>query len=494
MTQQNSNASQFTKKGVLEEIQCQPHIFTKLAENALTVAESLRNNYFKNTAQFVAHLRRAIKQYQAKDEKRPNPILRIESVGDINWSDVQGEVVTFIDGGLGQVKISSQVPILLRVGSYCVKTGERHISEREKFGYYPVILGDIEGGSKERKDFPDIVRITAELLGGLSALERIPDLRLLMFHGPLVYTVWHYMGHTPFTERDIDLFLSQYAGNLSSAQQLKDQFLREAKLKIYPEMVPYRANEWIRERQFEPLAWMSFLLRQLIKKAKERNPYPVIAGVVERDTGFREFSKSVLLKRVFLGLRDKNNQDYFNKIYGRSDLNCAESLLNKLGYTDALLLAMLLQPGQASESWIINKYGGFSKGAIGPDNVDWNCLKSNEFGFPKVRGFYIHISKTTDPIRVEVFDELGAEQIVNAAQHTYLYASLLPGYGFPIGLDIVDKYAHIPNWMTEAYSKIIKYQLGVGLQRGEINDVEMRRILVQAIYMTKRDWLFRPQV
>jgi len=90
--------------------------------------------------------------------------------------------------------------------------------------------------------------------------------------------------------------------------------------------------------------------------------------------------------------------------------------------------------------------------------------------------------------------ELGSEQLEEAARRTYLYARLLPGYGFPVGLDIVDKYAHIPNWMTNAYSKIITYQLGVSLQRGEINDAEMRRILVQAIYMTKRDWLFRPQV
>jgi hypothetical protein len=34
----------------------------KLAENSLTVAESLRDNYFKNTAQFVAHLRGAIRE------------------------------------------------------------------------------------------------------------------------------------------------------------------------------------------------------------------------------------------------------------------------------------------------------------------------------------------------------------------------------------------------------------------------------------------------
>ena len=205
MSDENGQSRRLTEAGVREEIQRQPHIFTKLAENALTVSESLRDNYFKNTAKFVRDLRRAIAQ-QHEGGRPETPILDVQSVGDIDWSQVQDEVVTFIDGGLGQVQISSQVPILLRVGSYCVKTGERRISEREQFGYYPVILGDIEGGSKERKDFPDIVRITAELLGGLSALERTPNLKLLMFHGPLVYLMSAYAGHTPFTENDIDLF------------------------------------------------------------------------------------------------------------------------------------------------------------------------------------------------------------------------------------------------------------------------------------------------
>jgi hypothetical protein len=61
-----------------------------------------------------------------------------------------------------------------------------------------------------------------------------------------------------------------------------------------------------------------------------------------------------------------------------------------------------------------------------------------------------------------------------------------------VGLDAVDKYAHVPDWLTNAYNKLIRFHLGVSLQRGEISDAEMRRILVQAIYMTKRDWLFRP--
>lgn len=152
-----------TEEGVQQELQGQPHLLMRLAENALTVAENLRDNYFKNTARFVASLRQAVKL--ARDGKR-QPILEPVTVSDASWSEFQNEVVTFIDGGIGSVEISSQVPILLRVGSYSVRTGETRIRHREQFGYYPVILGDLQGGSKERKDFPDIVRISAELLGG----------------------------------------------------------------------------------------------------------------------------------------------------------------------------------------------------------------------------------------------------------------------------------------------------------------------------------------
>lgn len=126
-----------TEEGVREDLQRQPHLFLKLAENALTVAESLRDNYFSNTASFVTALRRAVNA--AASGKRDDSILEICAIGDTEWADVQGEVVTFIDGGVGAVQISSQVPILLRVGSYCVRTGERRLSEREQFGYYPVI-------------------------------------------------------------------------------------------------------------------------------------------------------------------------------------------------------------------------------------------------------------------------------------------------------------------------------------------------------------------
>jgi hypothetical protein len=478
---------------VAESLQRQPHIYMRLLQNSLTVAESLRDNYFKNTAKFVSDLKRRMRLSEG------DPILTCSRADSMQWSDLQGEVVTFVDGGVGQVQISSQVPLLLRVGSYGVRTGERRLAERENFGYYPIILGDLQGGSKERKDFIDIVRITAELLGGLSALARTPDMRVLMFHGPLVYLVGSYAGHTPFTERDIDLFLHQYARDPLGGQGLKEDFLKQAELDVYPKMSG-RSDEWVKRRLFEPLSWMSFLFRRLIAEAEKRNPHVLVAGVVERGS-LRDFSERVLLDRVFRGLRIKGNVDYFNSMYGRTDLTSPKSLLDKLGYTDALLLAMLLEPAEVTEPWeMASKYGGLREGNMtlpgesDSGRVDFSPLRPGVLGFPKVNGCYVHVSETTEPIRVETFADLGANQVQQCATRAYRYARLLPGYGFPVGLDIVDKYAHVPDWMTKAYAKLIRLHLGISLQKGEVDDKEMRRILIQAIYMTNRDWLYQPDV
>jgi len=480
--------------GVTQELERQPHLFLRLAENALTVAESVRDNYLTNTARFVRDVKGAL--------ARTDPLFAVGNAATLGWADVQGEVVTFIDGGVGQAQIASRMPILLRVGSYSVRTGERRLAEREHFGYYPILLGDLEGGSKDRKDFVDIVRITAELLGGLSALERTPDLRVLMFHGPLVYLMNAYAGHTPFTERDIDHFLHQYAVDPSVGRAMKEEFLHQAKVYLYPCMVPDSSDLWATRRAFEPLAWIAYLYRRLLQEAARRTPVPIIVGVVERGE-LTEFSRKVLLARVFEGLRAHGRAGYFNDLFGRHDLNKADAVVERLGYTDSLLLGMVLRPGQFSEPWSVDKYSGLRSGQAQlfdearPDQVKWNCLNPStatgrQYGFPEVSGSYVHVSETTEPIRVEVFPTLGKNQIVDAVRRTHLYARLLPGYGFPVGLDIADKYAHVPAWLTDAYSKMIRYHLSVSLQRGEIADVEMQRILTQAIYMNPRDWLFRP--
>jgi len=60
MKQEITGSRRLTEEGVRDDLQRQPHLLMKLAENALIVAESLRDNYFKNTAQFITALRRAV--------------------------------------------------------------------------------------------------------------------------------------------------------------------------------------------------------------------------------------------------------------------------------------------------------------------------------------------------------------------------------------------------------------------------------------------------
>ena len=118
---------------------------------------------------------------------------------------------------------------------------------------------------------------------------------------------------------------------------------------------------------------------------------------------------------------------------------------------------------------------------------------SSARGLPAVKGTYVRVTERSEPVRVEVFADLGAQQVTEAARRVYLYSRLLPGYGLPVGLDIADKYAQVPAWMTDAYNKMIRHHLGVSLQRGEVSDADLRDLIVQSIYMTRRDYLFRPK-
>ncbi len=468
----------------LDEMLNPPQVLMRLAESSLTVADELRDNYFKNTAVFLADLHRAIRSH--KQGRRDDALVEISQVDGTTWADLEGEEVTFIDGGLGQLEFGGRMPVLLRVGSYSVRTGERNLAEREQFGYYPIVLGDLEGGSRDRPHFFETVRIIAELLGGMSALERNPNLRVLMFHGPLVTFFAPYAGQAPFTERDIDLLLHHFSQGTQQGAGLKERFLREATHLIYPRIPG--AESWAQRRLFEPLAWMSFLYRQIIESASQRNPKPIVMGVVERSRG-TEFSRSILLERVFDGLQRNGNLAYFNEMFDQTGLTSPDHLLEKLGYTDSFLLGLLLEPGQRSEMWEIDASSGLGSGFGDMSRAG----RSNLYAFPPVNASYVHVHRTTEPIRIEVFAELGEGQIEEAARRAYLYSKLLPGYGFPIGLDIIDKYARVPAWMTRAYAKLITHHLSSSLQRGEVTDRMMRETLMQAIYMSHRDWIFRPQ-
>jgi hypothetical protein len=67
---------------------------------------------------------------------------------------------------------------------------------------------------------------------------------------------------------------------------------------------------------------------------------------------------------------------------------------------------------------------------------------------------YATILKTTDvsfPSRIEM-NPAGREQEAVLMRLLYHTARLLPRYAFPVGLDIVDKYAKVPDWLSRNIS------------------------------------------
>jgi hypothetical protein len=124
----------------MQELAKRPHNFVALAQNALTIAHSLRDNYLRNTAARVARFWEHLAKY-IECNKGGKPLFTITSVAiGKHWDAYCGEEIAFIDSGVGSLDILSQVPRLLGVRNYKVKAGEHMLSQPEEFGFDPVIL------------------------------------------------------------------------------------------------------------------------------------------------------------------------------------------------------------------------------------------------------------------------------------------------------------------------------------------------------------------
>jgi hypothetical protein len=74
----------------------------------------------------------------------------------------------------------------------------------------------------------------------------------------------------------------------------------------------------------------------------------------------------------------------------------------------------------------------------------------------------------------------------------YQYARLLPNYAFPVGLDVVDKFAKVPKWMVEAYRKYIMFNFGRLAQEDAINQKELEHMLL-FYHLHQRSFFNRPK-
>jgi hypothetical protein len=80
------------------------------------------------------------------------------------------------------------------------------------------------------------------------------------------------------------------------------------------------------------------------------------------------------------------------------------------------------------------------------------------------------------------------ESVMRILYHT---ARLLPRYAFPVGLDIEDKYAKVPDWLSKNVSaQIAAKVLNRTIAEGDARLVtQVRKLLAH----TPRDFFYRPQ-
>jgi hypothetical protein len=111
--------------------------------------------------------------------------------------------------------------------------------------------------------------------------------------------------------------------------------------------------------------------------------------------------------------------------------------------------------------------------------------------FPRVSATMIKCSATNFPYRVEMTvspDEAEMETRMSLLYHMSL---LLPNYAFPVGIDIADKYARIPDWLSKGVSaRLTATVLKRILETGDARMLmQVRRLLA----MSPRDFFFRPR-
>lgn len=358
------------------------------------------------------------------------------------WESVRDRSVAFVDGGVARIDLPSAAPMGIRVGSYTVRIGDSSDS-REAFSTDLVLVDELysneawtyEDVFDDTQKMTDAARIIGEASVGLRLLQGNAALSGVFLHGPLINPVAPY-GTVGFPS-----------------------FSPDAAKLLYPDL---KENASERERHF-------VVLYRLILESMGKLGRPVL-GVVERSISPRP---TVVFEHVD-ALQKKG-------LLGTDDAQLLRNKITEYRLNDAAILGVVLTRGEYCTPIAIDRQQPQSK---------WPEMWHSEINvYPAALSTYVKSSDEADPFRVEMHPALGAPEW--ALEMVYQTARLLPNYGFPVGLDIVDKFAKVPNWM----SKNIRKEHATALLRNALRSGEPKVIdfAKKALTARGRDWLFRPK-
>ncbi|MCY7754988.1 DNA double-strand break repair nuclease NurA [Bacillus haynesii] len=364
------------------------------------------------------------------------------------WKKVNKQKFGFIDGGMASISSLGSEPIAVRVGRYSVIPGKEG-ETREDFVHKTQLvdeLYDLTGNQAIFEEFSDnqvklrdMARITAEAGTIYKSLVDENDYNYLYLHGPLINPVAPYADYPMFTNKIIDLI------------GLKHKDIHDlVKIRIPKEI----------EMHFISIYF--YILNYIF-----HSNTPVL-GIIERNSGSKMIISSILERLNF-------NNDISVKEY-----KLLKARMTDYRITDAILFACLLREGEYIKPLTVDKNGLHKSPEL------WKPVIKD---FPKPITTYIKVSDNSFPFRVEMYP--ANKDIELLLSITYHMARLLPEYGFPVGLDIVDKYAKVPLWMSKQASK----EQSMNLLRRAISSGRTDVIDLVKLCLTgsNRDWLFRPK-
>ena len=387
-----------------------PHVLRRLFSHVLTLSSADNIKFPIQLKKIAEHMRERLLQDDTRLE-----IKKIERSHLDLWADAQGLELAYLDGGVARVGgLASLDPLALRVGVYSVTPGVENPDERERFAMYPYVVGDLIDRSRssehvDRKRLSEAARYTLEPLTGLEHLSRHPNTSHLVLHGPLVTHFAQYdegpPNYIPFVN---PLFLARFG-------------ITAAKVKQRIRDIPRDSADQRCWNQF--MALYGFVMRSIADSDKP------IVGVVER-TGGRAVFDAVLAQLR----RDRVvSKQYEKKV---------QAILARYEFTDDFLFGCILKDGEY----------------VSPVEIAKNLERRARDRWQPVVSRFLNPAATmlkTDsalfPFRVEMNPAATADLdfVLRLLYHT---ARLLPRYAFPVGLDIVDKYAKIPDWISRGIS------------------------------------------
>lgn len=370
------------------------------------------------------------------------------------WAEAQGQRFSFLDGGVARIPgMPGLQPMGLRVGVYSVRPGIAQPEEREQWTMTPYVLGDLIDRSRPTRERPEprrffeAGRYTLEPLTALLHLRKQSSTRALFLHGPLV---------NQFAQYD--------EGEPNFLPFIEPAFLR--KVGIEREEVERQISDLPADGKGVAM-WNQFMaIYGFIMKQIDECATPIV-GVVERPTG-RSITLAVLWRLQEAGVVRAN---YVEKVKG---------ILEQYDITDDFLFGCILREGEYITPVQVRKNEQHRARLL------WQPVLKR---YPQPFALLLKSEDANFPFRAEL-NKAAATDFEFIGKFLYHTARLLPRYAFPVGLDIVDKYAKVPDWISRGISTEMSASiLRRAMKTGDAHVVAQIRLLLAK---GPRDFFFRP--